>query len=67
MLIAGSHANGQREPGQAGNGAAISVSPVVPWNNLAGVGWGNILGKIGSNKSARPIYTFLFFCFYVSF
>ena len=26
MLTIGSHANEQREPGQAGNGAAISVS-----------------------------------------
>jgi len=28
MLTAGSHANERREPGQAGNGAAISVSPL---------------------------------------
>jgi hypothetical protein len=32
---AGSHADRAREPGQAGNRAAISVSLVVPWVNPA--------------------------------
>ena len=53
VLIAGSHASEQREPGQAGNGAAISDMFVVPWNNLAGAGCADTLGKVDSEKSAR--------------
>jgi len=33
--LAGSHASRDREPGQAGNRAAISVFPAVPWINPA--------------------------------